>query len=260
MSASQLPLPVNLVLFVVGAAAIWMAGRAATRHARRIAVRLRLGEAFVGMLCIATADGPTRFLATAGPALLALIYLGGIYALYRLEKKKGGSGDRPLSAAETTPSATPTLRLGLWFALSALGVFIGGFVVAEAASAIAEQSGLSETIVGASLVAISTSLPELTTTYAAVRLGAYGMAVGNILGTNALELALFLPADLIYRASRRASLLFLAARARLEVRSRIRLDAVGAPGPHRGQRARNEPPRRTLRALVLLSKPGLQRR
>lgn len=277
MSASQFPLPVDIALFIAGAAAIWIAGRAATRTAQQIADRLRLGEAFVGILLlglltslpeiattstaaafghaalagsnllggvamqmallaaidglalrsrsltaacrsaalrrqavlltalstvsalgIAAADQPTRLAAAGGPVLLAVIYLAGIYSLYRLEKKERGAGP-PGRDAESPRPTTSTPRLGLWFALSALGVFIGGFIVAEAASAIAEQSGISETIVGASLVAISTSLPELTTTYAAVRLGAYGMAVGNILGTNALELALFLPADLIYR-------------------------------------------------------------
>ena len=48
------------------------------------------------------------------------------------------------------------------------------------------------------MVAAATSLPEVSTTFAAVRIGALSMAVGNIFGTNALELALFLPADLLY--------------------------------------------------------------
>jgi cation:H+ antiporter len=49
------------------------------------------------------------------------------------------------------------------------------------------------------LVAASTSLPELGTSLAAVRLGNHQMAVSNILGTNCLEVALFFVADAFYR-------------------------------------------------------------
>ena len=42
------------------------------------------------------------------------------------------------------------------------------------------------------------NLPEVSTPFAAVRIGAYRMAVANILGTNALAIALFLLADLFY--------------------------------------------------------------
>lgn len=84
------------------------------------------------------------------------------------------------------------------FAASATVVVVAGYFVATTAETLAEQTGLGQTIVGATLVAISTSLPEVSTTYNAVRFGAYSMAMSNILGTNALEAALFLPADLAY--------------------------------------------------------------
>lgn len=71
-------------------------------------------------------------------------------------------------------------------------------MVAVTGARLAELTGLGETFVGATLVAATTSLPELSATFASVRMGAYAMAVGNIFGTNALELALFLPADVLY--------------------------------------------------------------
>ncbi len=76
---------------------------------------------------------------------------------------------------------------------------MGGFLVAKTGAVVAGQSGVGQGIVGATLVAFATSLPELSTTYSAVRFGAYSMAAANILGTNRLEIALFLPAELAYR-------------------------------------------------------------
>ena len=142
---------------------------------------------------------------TRSPFVLAAVYAGGAFALYRREQERRAASSssrpaEPAAARSAVSDATTTFGLCATFALSAAAVFGGGYVVAESASAIAEQTGISSSIVGATLVAVATSLPEITTTYAAIRLGSYAMAVGNILGTNALEFALFLPADLIYGA------------------------------------------------------------
>lgn len=47
-------------------------------------------------------------------------------------------------------------------------------------------------------MALSTSLPEIATTRAAVRMGAFDLAVGNIFGSNAFNMLILLPADLAY--------------------------------------------------------------
>ncbi len=71
--------------------------------------------------------------------------------------------------------------------------------LAGSANAIAEQSGISATFIGTSLVGISTSLPELVTAIAAVRLGAFDLAVGNLFGSNAFNMAAFFFVDVAYR-------------------------------------------------------------
>lgn len=152
-----------------------------------------------------------------GPAgfwsmLLAAAYGLALLVMYRYE----GSGRwQPAGTEETTPTAAaqqaPAQANGgqaaesrslaglvLHFSIAAAGVLISGWVVASSGARLTEVSGLDETLVGASLVAVATSLPEVSTTVAAVRMGSYAMAVGNIFGTNALDLALFLPADLAY--------------------------------------------------------------
>ena len=58
---------------------------------------------------------------------------------------------------------------------------------------------MSATFIGTSLVAITTSMPELVTALAAVRLGAFDLAVGNLFGSNAFNMAAFFFADAAFR-------------------------------------------------------------
>ena len=48
-------------------------------------------------------------------------------------------------------------------------------------------------------MAIATSLPELVTTIAAIRMGALDMAIGNVLGSNTFNMAILWPVDIFYR-------------------------------------------------------------
>lgn len=72
--------------------------------------------------------------------------------------------------------------------------------LAGSANAIAEQSGISTTFIGTSLVGITTSLPELVTAIAAIRLGAFDLAVGNLFGSNVFNMAAFFFVDIAYRS------------------------------------------------------------
>ena len=78
-------------------------------------------------------------------------------------------------------------------------ILVCGVLLVHAAEAIAMQTGLGSSFIGATILAASTSLPELSTTIAAARLGAYTMAISNIFGSNLIMLALLLPGDALYR-------------------------------------------------------------
>jgi cation:H+ antiporter len=101
------------------------------------------------------------------------------------------------------PAAAEQRHLPLWraiagFVLAALVVLVAGPYLAESAGQIAELSGLGNTFVGTTLVALCTSLPELAASYAAVRLGSLDLAIGNVFGSNAFNMLLFLPLDLVF--------------------------------------------------------------
>ena len=93
----------------------------------------------------------------------------------------------------------PHYHLWLGFAVSAVLVVIAGRVAMKSAEVIVQQTGISQSVAGAFLTAICTSLPELVTSIAAVCQGALTLAVGGILGGNAFDTLFAAAADIAYR-------------------------------------------------------------
>jgi len=81
-------------------------------------------------------------------------------------------------------------RAALGYAAATVVIVVAGPYVAEAADTLADLTGLGGTFVGTTLVAFSTTLPELVATVAAVRLGAFDLALGNVFGSNAFNIVL----------------------------------------------------------------------
>lgn len=92
----------------------------------------------------------------------------------------------------------PAAGLGLRLIVAALAILAGGYVLATVGDILAERTGLGSAFMGAVLVAVATSLPEVSTTLGAVRIGAYAMAYANIFGANILDASILLLADAVY--------------------------------------------------------------
>jgi cation:H+ antiporter len=86
----------------------------------------------------------------------------------------------------------------LRFSVAALVILGSAPVVAISGKGIAEAAGLSATFVGAAMLAIVTSLPELVSSLAAARMGAHDLAVGNLFGSNAVNMAILVVVDAAY--------------------------------------------------------------
>ena len=84
------------------------------------------------------------------------------------------------------------------FILAAVAVIAAGIWLSFIGEEIAQVTGWGTSFVGSLFLAISTSMPELVVTFAAVRLGAVDMAVADILGSNMFNMAIILPVDLAY--------------------------------------------------------------
>lgn len=100
----------------------------------------------------------------------------------------GGESERPLKDDSL-------IRLIVKMLISALTILFAGFIVANVGDAIAGQTDLGVSFVGFAVVSIATSLPEASTVFASVRRGLYTMAISDILGTTAFNVALLLGVD-----------------------------------------------------------------
>ncbi len=106
-----------------------------------------------------------------------------------------------LSGADVTSrkAILHTIRWDLAkFGIAALVILVSAPILVDAADGIGREAELSDSFVGASFLAFSTSLPELATAVAAARIGAFDLAVGSLLGSNAFNMAIIFFTDLTY--------------------------------------------------------------
>ena len=82
------------------------------------------------------------------------------------------------------------------FILSAVSVVLLGIWLASIGDRISATTGLSSSFVGNLFLALTTSLPEIAASLAAIRLGAIDLAIGNVLGSNLFNIMLFFVYDL----------------------------------------------------------------
>jgi cation:H+ antiporter len=168
------------VLLVIGAAAVIAPLTVESTTLRR---ELPLMLAAMGLLTVATFN---RTVTTADALLLlvgAVVVIGIIV--------KVGLSDREAAAkleaeaaehvAGDLPRTGPTALLTV---LGLLGTLAGAQLLVEGATGVAEAIGLSEAVIGLTVVAVGTSLPELVTAIAAARCGETSLVVGNVLGSN----------------------------------------------------------------------------
>jgi len=85
------------------------------------------------------------------------------------------------------------------FSIAAGIIVVAGVILAQLGDQIAEQTGLDQSLVGTLFLALATSLPELTVSITAVRMGAYDLMLGNILGSNMFNVFIVAVTDMAYR-------------------------------------------------------------
>jgi cation:H+ antiporter len=82
-------------------------------------------------------------------------------------------------------------------AVAGLAILIAGYLLSRTGEAIAVKTGLGSSFMGAVFIAISTSLPEVSTVLSAARSGLYAMAIADIFGTNLFDVALIWVNDIV---------------------------------------------------------------
>ena len=121
--------------------------------------------------------------------IILLIILAG-YIIYLIRGSKKSKNANDVEAAKfTLPKSIILIIIGL------AGIIIGGDLVVDSASAIAIALGMSETLVGLTIVAIGTSLPELVTSITALKKGENQLVIGNVIGSNIFNILFVLGAS-----------------------------------------------------------------
>lgn len=154
------------------------------------------GVVAFGMLAAPALDMRVGHVGLVTPALLAL-YLVAIRTIYQYER--GAAVVAAAAATAVEPAPEMTLRqAAVRYAVAAAVVVGAALWLPFVAGDLAAAMGWTDSFVGTLLVAVTTTLPELTVTIASVRIGALDMAIGNLVGSNLFNLAILGIDDLVY--------------------------------------------------------------
>lgn len=135
----------------------------------------------IGPMSLGHADG----------VIFLILFAGFIGLMIRSAMKASKEGNavaiEEIEAAEEI-KIMPVWKSLLFIVIGAVGIIIGGDVVVDSASNIAAKFGMSQTLIGLTIVSVGTSLPELVTSIVAARKNEVDMALGNAIGSNVFNI------------------------------------------------------------------------
>ena len=112
-----------------------------------------------------------------------------VFMAYTLWQARSGKAE----SADEVKQQTPWLSV-LFIVLGLAGLVFGSNLFVDSASSVATSLGVSESVIGLTIVAGGTSLPELATSVVAARKGQSAIAIGNVIGSNVFNILLILGA------------------------------------------------------------------
>lgn len=123
--------------------------------------------------------------------LTGAVFVGGFLAYLgftlRAERRAAAAAAAPVCGAEAAAAPRADIKPGLALTLALVGLVVtilGARALVGGAVEIAASAGVSETVIGLTIVAVGTSMPELVTSVIAVRRGQGEVALGNVVGCN----------------------------------------------------------------------------
>ena len=131
--------------------------------------------------------------------VLVILYLVGTGAIFRFERTRNSDLAEP-GIVELSYRDISARKAYLGYTISAIVIVASGIWLATLGADIARNTGWNASFVGTLFLAITTSLPEMTVSITALRLGAIDMAIANMLGSNMFNMGIGLViSDLFYR-------------------------------------------------------------
>jgi len=130
-----------------------------------------------------------RHLAFYEGVLLFILFAAFIIAMLQISRKEKGKGDPLLEEQESEiPTGVSNKKSLFWIVVGLILLPISADVLVDNSVKIAHYFGMSDLVIGLTIIAVGTSLPELAATIAGVLKGEDDMAVGNIIGSNVFNI------------------------------------------------------------------------
>lgn len=120
--------------------------------------------------------------------ILLIAFLCFIYWVIKLGKRSSGHDTIEAEYATEIPDGVTQQMAILWIIIGLVAVLVGANALVWGSLNIAREIGVSDLVIGVTVVAIGTSLPELAVSVVAARKGLHGLALGNIIGSNAINM------------------------------------------------------------------------
>ena len=124
---------------------------------------------------------------------IILLVAFAVFMGYTLYQAKGNGNDNVNENSELRTQNSPLTSI-IWILLGLAGLVFGSNLFVDSASSVAAELGVSESVIGLTIVAGGTSLPELATSVVAARKGQSAIAIGNVIGSNVFNILLILGA------------------------------------------------------------------
>lgn len=173
------------VLLVLGIPAIIAAMHTAECDTRKSYLQMLAATAlFIGLAFMGTFNWISGLILLAGLALI----LGSAIRDVMAHKNGAAAEAEVLEELEGADDSMPGWRVGIYLVLGLVGLPLGADILVDNAQIIAKDYGVSDTVIGLTLVAVGTSLPELATTFMAALRKQTDVALGNVIGSNFFNL------------------------------------------------------------------------
>lgn len=144
-----------------------------------------LSSLVFGVLCLDLWFNATdeNYISRGDGLILLFFFVIFMYYTFSIARNKN-EGEQVTEASLVQEASMPYWKIGLYIVLGLVGLVLGGNLFVSGASGIAADLGVSEAVIGLTLVAGGTSLPELATSIVAAKKGNSAIAIGNVIGSN----------------------------------------------------------------------------
>lgn len=153
---------------------------------KEIPITLMLTSLLIVLMSDKLLNGSSNIL-TRGDGI-ALILFFGVFIYYLISMMR----NKTQEIEEDSEEVYPLMKSIIYTILGIAAIIIGSDLVVDSATYVAESIGISERIIGLTIIALGTSLPELVTSVVATKKGEYDIAIGNVVGSNIFNIGLVL--------------------------------------------------------------------